>query len=210
VLTALEGVSEPVSLTTLSSLTSLHLNTLRDHLEVLESDGRVRRHRADPQGRGRPAWLYESTGSAPSSTRTSEYAGLAAALAASIQRHSPQPRAEAAEAGRYWGRELADTVPGPNGGGAAAARHKVVDLLAGLGFSPEASPRATTVRLTRCPLLDAARAHRDVVCAVHLGIVQGALQEWGAPAQEARLLPFSEPGACRLLLPTRQRPTGAR
>ena len=32
---------------------------------------------------------------------------------------------------------------------------------------------------------------------VHLGIVRGALQEWGATSQNAELLPFSEPGACK-------------
>jgi predicted ArsR family transcriptional regulator len=55
--------------------------------------------------------------------------------------------------------------------------------------------------LTQCPLLDAARTHPDVVCGVHLGIVRGALQEWGTSLGEVELLPFSEPGACRLLMP---------
>ena len=45
-------------------------------------------------------------------------------------------------------------------------------------------------------LLEAARSHPDVVCGVHLGIVEGALQEWAMPSQTAELLPFSEPGAC--------------
>jgi predicted ArsR family transcriptional regulator len=73
-----------------------------------------------------------------------------------------------------------------------------------LGFAPETEPAATSVRLTCCPLLEAARRQPDVVCGVHLGIVQGALAEWGVPAQQTELSPFAERGACRLLIVTDQ------
>ncbi|HJA62039.1 MAG TPA: hypothetical protein H9788_13210, partial [Candidatus Brevibacterium intestinavium] len=55
-------------------------------------------------------------------------------------------------------------------------------------------------RLTRCPLLEAAHEHPDIVCGVHLGLVRGALEVFGDPAAESELEPFSEPGACRLHL----------
>jgi predicted ArsR family transcriptional regulator len=197
-----------MTLAGLSAVTSLHPNTLREHLESLESRGSVRRRRADPSGRGRPAWLYESTGTSTAS-RAAEYAGLATALASVIARHSPDPRGEALEAGRNWGHALGNAKGLPHGRGAASVRRGVVALLADLGFSPEPSARATSVRLTRCPLLNAARAEPDIVCSVHLGIVRGALQEWGADSQNAELLPFSEPGACKLLLPLGRRQKGA-
>lgn len=203
VLTALDTLPEPATLAVLSSATGLHLNTVRDHLEALEASGDVRRRRASPKGRGRPAWLYESTGASTPTGPQAEYAGLATVLASVIERHSPDPRTEAAEAGRSWGHALAREQVGPARPGAAPARDAVVDLLDDLGYSPKASTAATSVRLTRCPVLDAARTHPDVVCAVHLGIIQGALAEWDEPAQDVRLEPFSEPGACRLLLPTR-------
>jgi hypothetical protein len=38
---------------------------------------------------------------------------------------------------------------------------------------------------------------------VHLGLAQGALEEYGAEPAGARLLPFAEPGACRLHLAAR-------
>jgi predicted ArsR family transcriptional regulator len=57
------------------------------------------------------------------------------------------------------------------------------------------------VRLTRCPLLEAAHRHPDVVCAVHLGIVRGALDEQGADPSGTALAPFAEPGACVLVVP---------
>ena len=198
-----------MTLAGLGAVTSLHPNTLREHLESLESRGSVRRRRADPSGRGRPAWLYESTGTSTAS-RAAEYAGLATALASVIARHSPDPRGEALEAGQNWGHALARTKGLPHGRGAASVRRGMVALLSDLGFSPEPSARATSVRLTRCPLLEAARAEPNIVCGVHLGIVRGALQEWGASSQNAELLPFSEPGACKLLLPPGHRQNGAR
>ncbi|MDP2774020.1 MAG: hypothetical protein Q8O61_10740, partial [Nocardioides sp.] len=83
-----------------------------------------------------------------------------------------------------------------------SARAEVVTLLDDLGFAPEvATDRPADVRLTRCPLLEAAHRHPDVVCAVHLGIVRGALSALGADAEGTRLLPFAEPGACRLVVP---------
>ncbi len=189
-----------MTLAELSAVTSLHPNTLREHLESLESRGSVRRRQADPSGRGRPAWLYETTGTSTAS-RAMEYAGLATALASVIARHSTDPRGEALEAGQDWGRALVRAKGLPRGRGAIWVRRSVVTLLADLGFSPEPSVRATSVRLTRCPLLDAARAEPEIVCGVHLGIVRGALQEWGADTQDAELSPFSEPGACRLQMP---------
>ena len=53
-----------------------------------------------------------------------------------------------------------------------------------MGFDPQVAPTPTpptpTVRLTRCPLLDAAEQYPDVVCGVHLGIAKGALTEYDA------------------------------
>lgn len=198
VLTALEGERRPVTLSDLSQVTGLHANTLRDHLDALESAGRVLRRSAAPTGPGRPRTLYQPV--PPGQAGRSEYAGLAAALASTIHRTSRDPRADAAEAGEQWGRELAGDRERPTGSGDAAARHEVVTLLDEIGFAPESDAEDTTARLTRCPLLDTARRYPDVVCAVHLGIVRGALAEYGADPSQAALHPFAEPGACRLHL----------
>lgn len=83
---------------------------------------------------------------------------------------------------------------------AIAARHEVVSLLDRLGFAPRADDDAASVALTRCPLLEAAYRNPEIVCAVHLGLAQGALERLGAPREGTSLLPFAEPGACRLHL----------
>ncbi|HLN75400.1 MAG TPA: helix-turn-helix domain-containing protein [Nocardioidaceae bacterium] len=202
VLDTLRETSEPSTLADLTELTGLHANTLREHLDALVARGLVHRFRGEPSGRGRPAWRYKAT-EPDVDAAGSEYAGLAATLAAHISRTSQDPRADAVAAGHAWGHELARKAGTPEGSGAVAARRQVVKLLDEIGFSPEADDRATTARLTRCPLLETAREFPDVVCGVHLGIVRGALDEYGVDSTRTDLEPFAEPGACRLALLTR-------
>jgi predicted ArsR family transcriptional regulator len=205
VLATVRAQPVPATLAELGAATGLHANTLREHFEALERDGLVRRERATPSGRGRPAWLYE----AAEPEDRSEYAGLAATLAAAIHRSSAQPRDDAVAAGREWGRDLARAKGRPGRTGQPAARRQVVTLLADLGFAPEADDRSTGALLTRCPLLDAAHRYPDVVCGVHLGIVRGALEEYGADAERSDLFAFSDPGGCRLDLLTPRPTAGA-
>lgn len=202
VLDALRDAARPASVGDLQQQSALHANTLREHLEALVARGLARRVRATPSGRGRPAWLYEAVEPARGAG-SPEYAGLAATLAAHLHRTSPDPQQDAVAAGRAWGRELARNAGTPERPGTVAARRKVVEILDEIGFAPEADDRATTARLTRCPLLDTAEAYPDVVCGVHLGIVRGALEAYGADSSRTDLRPFSEPGACRLDLLTR-------
>lgn len=188
---------EPVTISVLAHTTGLHGNTIREHLDALAEAGLVARERAPAKGRGRPAWLYSAI-SDPRTSRSPEYAGLAAALAAHIQRTSTSPREDAVAAGAEWGRELArDETPA---GSHAEARRKVVHLLDELGFAPEPDRRTSVVKLTRCPLLEAAHRYPDVVCGVHLGIVRGALETYGGDAERSDLTAFAEPGSCRLEL----------
>jgi predicted ArsR family transcriptional regulator len=203
VLETLQASPTPVTLADLTASTGLHANTLREHLEALVAKGLVHRVRATPSGRGRPAWLYGATEPALDAAG-SEYAALAATLAAYLHRTSADPHADAVAAGRDWGHELARKAGPPEGTGSLAARRKVVALLDDVGFCPEADERATTARLTRCPLLETAKEYPDVVCGVHLGIVRGALEEYGADDSRTDLKPFSEPGACRLELLVRK------
>jgi predicted ArsR family transcriptional regulator len=197
VLTVLDERAEPVSLAALAALTGLHVNTLREHLEALAEAGLVGRERAPVAGRGRPAWLYSAVPDDATPEEISEYAGLASALAEVIEQTSSVPRRDAIEAGRRWGRRLAGDR-GPGAGGEADARSAVVALLDRFGFAPQPDLRGAVVRLTRCPLLEAARRHPEIVCGVHLGIVRGALEAHGGEADQVDLRAFSEPGACLL------------
>ncbi|MFI6674107.1 helix-turn-helix transcriptional regulator [Kribbella sp. NPDC050470] len=202
-LETLRAQTEPTTLNALVATTGLHVNTVREHLDALVRDGLAHRHQAPPAGRGRPAWLYEATGS--DAAAAPEYAGLASALAAAIHRTSTTPREDAVTAGLDWGHQLARARNAGPTSSPAAARREVVSLLDEIGFAPQADARNNVVRLTRCPLLEAAHKYPDVVCGVHLGLARGALEEYGADDNGTELLPFAEPGACRLHLKTRPR-----
>jgi predicted ArsR family transcriptional regulator len=206
VLDAVEAGDGSSSLADLSTVTGLHANTLRDHLEALTAVGLVRREQATPHGRGRPAWLYGPT--TREAAPVAEYAGLAATLAATLQRTSVDPVTDAVAAGTEWGHDLARNAGRPDEQGDLAARRQVVTVLDRMGFDPQVETEneghtdaeRSTVRLTRCPLLDAARRYPDVVCGVHLGIAKGALREYDADDSQVSLVPFAEPDACLLHL----------
>ena len=202
VLEALQTAGSAITATELGRRLELHPNTVREHLDDLVERGLAVRAQAPVCGRGRPAWQYSPAPRREPDTRVRDYAGLASALAGHIARTSRDPIADALAAGRAWGTEIvAEESRGRSPARSAVeARRDVVTILERLGFAPSADAGVNTAALRRCPLLDAAQRHTAVVCGVHLGLVQGALGAMGADSQESQLHPFSEPGACRLVL----------
>lgn len=89
----------------------------------------------------------------------------------------------------------------------------VASVFARMGFGPELTPAVTstagtqqTLRLHACPVRDLARAHPEVGCALHRGLLQGLLTNTTATegrakksprsALQAELEPFVEPDLC--------------
>lgn len=176
----------------------LHGNTVREHLDALVSVGLAVREPGTTNTRGRPAWLYAAVADrVEHDVRLRDYAGLTAALAAHLERTSADVGQDARAIGQAWGRDLAATS---DAAPPSDARRRVVDLLTGLGFAPDVDADGSSAALRRCPLLDVARIHPEVVCNVHLGIVEGALASYAGDVGPVTLLPFAEPGACRLHL----------
>lgn len=196
ILELLEAQSTPTTLAALTNICGLHENTVRAHLEDLLRDGYLQRRRASSEGRGRPAWLWE----ARKPIERSPYASLASALAAVLHESSANPVNDAVAAGRAWGRELT----GKQGAGeeprVGQARSRIVEMLEDVGFAPEPDAANEHVVLTRCPLIEAANKHPEIVCGVHLGIIQGSFAEMGLDGAESTLVPFSAPGQCALHL----------
>jgi predicted ArsR family transcriptional regulator len=211
ILSVLIDHPEPCTVTSLSTLTHQHPNTIREHLDGLVDDGLALRSRTPTQLRGRPAWLYQSASEFDSGPEGREYVGLASALAGQIAETSAHPRADAIEAGRRWSRDLVKNSPAITGAttesevesSATAINLELLALLRELGFAPSADPYLNIIQLRRCPLLEAAYRFPEVICGVHLGIIRGALNELGADPDQSEhtyLQAFSEPGACRLEL----------
>jgi predicted ArsR family transcriptional regulator len=197
VLAALRDQPDPVGIDALAQATARHPNTVREQVNWLVEHGHVRRIRQPQDGRGRPAWLYEARGRRPGDD---DYVELAAALAWRLQEVTPDVEAEAIEAGRRWGWDLVDRKGAVENPSPEAGRRWTVELLDELGYEPEPDADDHEVVLHRCPLLQAAHRFPDVVCTVHLGLVQAALEGNGSPSEGTALTPFSAPGECRLRL----------
>ncbi|MEP6562689.1 MAG: hypothetical protein ABJD68_16640, partial [Nakamurella sp.] len=127
------------------------------------------------------------------------YRPLAALLAANLGPTPRTRRRRAEKAGRDWAANLipaTSTATNPD-----EAAHQIVDLFIELNFDPElADPAPGTgereIKLRACPYRDVAREHPDVVCAIHLGLLKGALTQLGNPPTTVRLVPFVKPHLC--------------
>lgn len=216
VLTALTEQAGPVTTHDLVEVVGLHANTVRAHLQELAAAGLVTMETLPPAGRGRPAHLYSITDQGRAVPRVNdpafaEYRGLTTAFATHLAARSEDPSDEARDIGRAWGRHLATGERTGTGDQASPGEHLdvpdptslVVRLLARLGFTPvppaEATP-AEGIALRTCPLLELAEEMPEVICQVHQGLVEGALEQYGSGATGVELQPFVEPGACRLHL----------
>jgi predicted ArsR family transcriptional regulator len=72
-----------------------------------------------------------------------------------------------------------------------------VALLDDLGFAPDHDPaRAGPIGLRHCPFLDLVPEQSAVICPLHLGLMQGALDALGAGITVTRLEPFVRPDLC--------------
>lgn len=177
--------ARPLTLADLEARTGLHPNTLRGHLDALLAQGNASRVAVRRGGRGRPAWAYLA--------RQPEYESLAIALAAGMEsERDADPRTldpAAAAGGKAWGERLREQL-----GPVDEPRERVRLALEHTGFSPRVEGEDLT--LHSCPLLDAARTHPAVVCAVHLGLIEGVLGTTGA-----ELHPRPETLGCVVKLP---------
>jgi len=195
VLSVLRAAEAPLSIADIAEKLGVHPNTIRFHLGRLVTAGRVERVAVPPSGPGRPALMFRSRpGMDPSGPRN--FRLLAGVLAQNL-RTRPHPAESAAEAGRVWGRQLldgrVDGVPSDE-----QAVDRLVGILDDLGFMPEraAHTPATAIGLRHCPFLELVDDQAAIVCPVHLGLMQGAMDAMQAPLTVERLEAFAEPDLC--------------
>lgn len=176
----------------------LHVNTVRFHLERLVADGVVTRHVKDRHEPGRPALVFTPNAEPGDHGDKRSYQLLAEILAGFVAAAIPNAAQAAAEVGRSWGRYL---TAGPAPHRRATEDHSLAQLLAiltNIGFLPELAQHdgQRTIALRHCPFLEVALEHRDVVCSIHLGLIQGVLAEMRAPLTANRLEPLVGPSLC--------------
>jgi predicted ArsR family transcriptional regulator len=198
VLDTLRSSPSPMSILAIASRIGLHPNTVRFHLRSLVGDGRVDQVDDARRVPGRPALRFRAhVGMDPTGPRNYEL--LAAALVGLLAT-DPDPGGRATDAGRTLGRGLVGSDPVSEQGAVMSdqrAAGRLMALLDDLGFAPERDPtRAGAIGLRHCPFLDLVPEHAEVICPLHLGLMQGAMDALGAGITVTRLEPFAEPDLC--------------
>lgn len=182
VLGALLASAHPMDASAIAAQLGLHVTTVRFHLDQLTTIGLVERQTENERRRGRPRVLY-MTG------RPLRHDGardqLIQVLSAALAR-AGDPKDDAVGAGRRWADvfsplDRADPLPG------------LMDVLDQLGFDPRADRVDETIHLLSCPFREPARAHPEVVCAVHRGLIDKLLED---TSYRPQLIPFVEPELC--------------
>jgi predicted ArsR family transcriptional regulator len=195
VLARLREAGRPLSAAEVARLAGLHPNTARFHLAALLTDGLVERATEARVTPGRPRVLYAVRGGSAPGPRS--YRLLAEMLTGLVG--SLGATGSAVEAGRGWGRRLvtdreAAEVPAEE---AVARMNRLLDAI---GFRPtlhgDPAGEGAEVRLHHCPFREVAEGSPDVVCALHLGLMQGALAGLQAAVTASSLEPFVRPDLC--------------
>ena len=190
----LRGSEDGRDVRSLAGAMDLHVNTVRAHLNVLADAGLVAVAPEDRDRPGRPRMLYRTTDAAARSVGDSSYRMLAEMLSGLVSTSVDDPAEAAIRAGEAWGRWMTD---GPQPFRSVTDEdgvRRVVEMLDDLGFAPEPSDR--TIDLRRCPFVDVARDHEQVVCSLHLGLIRGVLDELGVDVRATELRPLVEPDLC--------------
>ena len=187
-----------MSIVEIAGRVGVHPNTVRFHLRSLVGDGRVEQVEDTRSTPGRPALMFRAhVGMDPTGPRN--YGLLAGALAGLLAA-DPDPGGRTTEAGRSLGRRLVGSDTDAEEGAVMTdqqAAGRLVALLDDLGFAPKPDPgRAGTIGLRHCPFLDLVPEHAAVICPLHLGLMQGALDALGAGITVTRLEPFASADLC--------------
>ncbi|MYR59442.1 helix-turn-helix domain-containing protein [Streptomyces sp. SID625] len=228
VLDVLRSAAGPLGVAETAERIGVHPNTVRFHLDALVAEGRVERRTEEPRragrrpGPGRPRTVYAPR---PGMDRAGVrgYHLLARMLLGELASRGPGARDAAVSTGRAWGRTLVQPQPQPlaspvgasSGPSPAAAdsADRLVALLGELGFDPVSEGGGRDgppgrIRLRHCPFLELAEEQGELVCSLHLGLMQGALAALGAPLTASGLEPFATADSCLAHLAAA--PTGAR
>lgn len=202
VLDVLRAAPSPLGVAETAERIGVHPNTVRFHLDILTAEGLVERRAEPSPGPGRPRTVYTAR---PGMDRGGmrDYRLLARILLNRWASADPATaREEAIQTGRAWGGHLVQPPPPFEEPTADRSVAALLDLLGELGFAPRAEgadesdvpPRR--IRLRHCPFLELAEEHGKLVCPLHLGLMQGALDRLAAPLTATGLEPFAEPDSC--------------
>jgi len=193
ILDELRARPEGVGVQELSVRFELHENTVRWHLGILDEAGLID-SRPEPSGKpGRPRMVYVLRPGVAEPGGRDEHRLLATVLTGSMA-ELPDGERRVEDSGRAWGRYLVDRPPPHVPTTDASAMRQIVALLDEHGFRPE--PDGHEIRMHRCPFRELAETAPGVVCAVHSGLISGALTELHSRLEVQQLDAFVKPDLC--------------
>ena len=189
----------PVSVREMAARLSLHPNTIRPHLRRLEEVGLIVRDTHRVASVGRPQAVYEVVEREVEEGRDWRLLGeiLAPVVSGARQRDRAQSLA------REWGAYLV-TSDAPKPGTRSPAGRNLATLqeaMARAGFDPRfrRSGKAVEVTMRDCPFRDLLDEHRELVCAVHRGLLEGMLAEIRPAMRMRSFSPPDDHSTCRLV-----------
>ncbi|MGV0634087.1 helix-turn-helix domain-containing protein [Mycolicibacillus trivialis] len=192
----LKAAQAPMSIAQIAAELGVHPNTVRFHLATLVGDGRVERVQVPHRGPGRPPVMVQAIRQMDRGGPR-RYRLLAEILTIGFATDA-DPATRALEAGRTWARRLRPPETDPPAADPEKSIENLVEMLDELGFAPERREAGgeQQVGLRHCPFLELAETDPEVVCPIHLGLMQGALETWDAPVAVKQLDTFVEPDMC--------------
>lgn len=226
VLEVLRAAPAPLGVTEAAERLGVHPNTVRFHLDALVAEALVERRAEASTGPGRPRTVYTVRPGMDRGGARGYLLLARMLLSRWTSADPAEAREQAMETGREWGRFLVDPLPPFERPTAGRSVARLLALLADLGFEPEpaagAAPETAPesapgaglesasdpgpgtadentpqrIRLRHCPFLELAEGHGELICPLHLGLIQGALDRLDAPLTATRLEPFAEPDSC--------------
>ena len=178
---------------------SLHPNTLRPHLRRLEEAGLVASETRRGASVGRPQTVYTVIEREEPAGR--DYRLLADILAGLLSGRRARDRAQAQA--REWGAFLAGrTLPRPGARRVTGPNLALLqEALAEAGFDPRfrrRSARTVDITMRDCPFRELLDEHRELVCAIHQGLLEGILGASRPPLTLSAFQPMVERSTCRL------------
>ncbi len=190
-----------VSVRELSIRLGLHANTLRPHLRRLEEAGLVASEsERGASSVGRPQTLFSVVDRDGREGR--DYRLFADIVAGQVT--GARQRERAVATAREWGAYLVGrSVPRPGARSSSGPNLAALqEALAEAGFDPRFRRRGRArvdITLRDCPFRDLLDEHRDLVCALHRGLLEGMLASSRPPMRLDAFEPLADRSAtCRL------------
>jgi predicted ArsR family transcriptional regulator len=189
-----------VTVRELSTRLGLHVNTLRPHLRRLEEAGLVRSEALRGASVGRPQTVYAAIDREAREGR--DYRLFADIVAGQVRGARQRDRAVATA--REWGAYLVGrSAPRPGARSASGPNLAVLqEALAEAGFDPRFRRRGrdrVDITMRDCPFRDLIDEHRELVCALHRGLLEGMLGGSRPPLRLGSFEPLAERTVtCRL------------